>query len=215
MRWFIGALLGGVLGAAIWGAVAYFLRAEFGWIAWAIGALVGWCAWRAADTKPSRARGLVAASVAIASIVGGKFAGATLEVQHRAHIAGGELTDAEARAFLANSFRLDTDAISDEAQAALELNAKKVWAAWSPADRLTYKEQVAVHVRAEAAEGGTSLVTSEFFGGLSFFDLFWGALSYATAFRLAARPGPARKPPPTRREEPDEPVRYQTRKWAA
>lgn len=218
MRWIVGAILGALSGTIVWSAIAYFLRAEFGWIAWVIGAYVGWCAWRFVDGDKSRVRGLVCAAIAIAAIVGGKSMSAVLEVQHRATIAGGELTDAEARAFFARSVHLDNNTISEEAQAEADQTARQVWAAWSAADRLTYKEQIAVHVRADAAAGGFPLVLSTFFDGLDFFDLVWSGLAYASAFTLSARARKAPKKPEKKRkdEEDEEPVqRFQTKKWAA
>ncbi len=41
-RWFVGAFLGGILGAAVWVAVAYFAEYELGIVAWAIGLLAGY-----------------------------------------------------------------------------------------------------------------------------------------------------------------------------
>lgn len=64
----------GLLGAAIWAAIAYFANFEIGWIAWIIGGMVGFGAAYASPDEPSVPRGLIAAVIALASIFAGKLA---------------------------------------------------------------------------------------------------------------------------------------------
>lgn len=73
---FIGALIGGVIGAVAWGAIAYFTGFEIGWIAIGIGVLVGIGAQAGGGSQTTGGGmivGVMAAIVAAASIAGGKY----------------------------------------------------------------------------------------------------------------------------------------------
>lgn len=65
-----GAVGGGIIGALIWGAIAYWAHLEIGWIAWGIGALVG----GGAGVMGGRGgtMGLLCALIAAGSICAGK-----------------------------------------------------------------------------------------------------------------------------------------------
>ena len=71
------ALMGGVaglVGAAVWAALAYFSGHEIGWIAWGIGGLVGLTVLKTADGENSFKTGALAALISVLAILGGKFA---------------------------------------------------------------------------------------------------------------------------------------------
>jgi hypothetical protein len=74
LRALIGALVAGAVGAAIWGAISYYTHYETGWIAWGIGALVGLGAHVGTGGQGGGVAGLVAGVVAVASVLGGKYA---------------------------------------------------------------------------------------------------------------------------------------------
>ncbi|MEZ6235379.1 MAG: hypothetical protein R3B68_14430 [Phycisphaerales bacterium] len=69
-------LVAGAIGAAIWAAVAFFTNFEIGWIAWGIGALVGLGVRAGAGSEDGWTPGILAAVIAVASVVGGKYAAA-------------------------------------------------------------------------------------------------------------------------------------------
>ena len=69
----VGGAIGGVLGAALWAAVAYFFNFEIGWLAWGIGVLVGIGTQKAADSELNFQTGAAAALIAVVSIAGGKY----------------------------------------------------------------------------------------------------------------------------------------------
>lgn len=65
--------IAGLIGAAIWAAIAYYLKVEIGWIAWIIGGMVGFATAMGARDMASAATGAIAAIIAVASIAGGKY----------------------------------------------------------------------------------------------------------------------------------------------
>lgn len=69
-----GAMGGGVVGAALWAAITSCTNYEIGFIACAVGALVGVGMMLGARDVQSSMCGVVAAVIAVASIVGAKFA---------------------------------------------------------------------------------------------------------------------------------------------
>lgn len=73
MRALLGALLGGVIGAAAWAGVAHFTGYEVGYLAWAIGGLVGFLTWIASGNQARVENGIMAAVVAAASVAGAKY----------------------------------------------------------------------------------------------------------------------------------------------
>ena len=75
-KWLVGGLIGGLIGAAIWVAIGYFAKAEVGYVAWGIGLLVGLGVRFAAasdDQDPSPAQGILAAVLALVTILGAKY----------------------------------------------------------------------------------------------------------------------------------------------
>lgn len=70
----VGASVAGAIGAAIWAAIAYFAHLEIGWVAIGVGALVGLGALIGARNDGNLWVGCVAAVIAVASILAGKYA---------------------------------------------------------------------------------------------------------------------------------------------
>ena len=66
----IGAIVGGIAGALVWGAIAKFLNVEVGYVAWAVGLAVGFLSY--AFGGRGIANGVLCAIVALLSIYGGK-----------------------------------------------------------------------------------------------------------------------------------------------
>lgn len=75
-RWILGGLLGGAAGAAIWVIVGLVTHLEVGWIAWGVGFLTGaglrYAAYLGGDEE-SQLQGVLAAALAIVSVVAAKF----------------------------------------------------------------------------------------------------------------------------------------------
>jgi hypothetical protein len=67
-------LVAGAIGAGIWAVIAYFTGFELGWIAWGVGLLVGVGVAIGNKGEGSVPAGVLAAVLAILSVVGGKYA---------------------------------------------------------------------------------------------------------------------------------------------
>lgn len=74
-------LVGGAIGAAVWGGICYATDSEIGWIAWGLGALVGFCVRVASsDHHDGFLPGIIAAGISVGSICAGKYMAAALMV---------------------------------------------------------------------------------------------------------------------------------------
>lgn len=114
-RALLGATLGGLLGAALWTAVAFLFHYEIGWIAWGVGVASGFGAAKFGE-RLDWATGAAAAGIAVLSIALGKYATVHLVVDDAlAQITAGE------------------QGISDEF--AISYVADEVVAAWHQEDR--------------------------------------------------------------------------------
>ena len=82
VRWSVAALVGGLIGAAIWAGITYFTGYEVGWIAWGIGFVVGGAVRVGAGTHVGAGPGVVAVVGAIAALLVGKYAAVHLLVSH-------------------------------------------------------------------------------------------------------------------------------------
>lgn len=71
VRALLGATLGAIAGAVMWGAITYTTGYEVGFVAWGIGLLVGWGAVRIG--APGRTTGFACAALALCSIFAGKM----------------------------------------------------------------------------------------------------------------------------------------------
>jgi hypothetical protein len=74
VKWTIGGVIGGLIGASVWTAITYFTQHEIGWIAWGVGIAVGLGVRMAAGDDDGPGPGVVAALIAIAALLGGKYA---------------------------------------------------------------------------------------------------------------------------------------------
>ena len=71
MKAIVAAIIGGIVGALIWGAIAHFTGYEVGYVAWGIGALVGFLSAKAGgEGMPN---GAICAVITIAALLAGKF----------------------------------------------------------------------------------------------------------------------------------------------
>jgi phosphate/sulfate permease len=69
----IGAAVGGMVGAAIWAAIAYYFHYEIAWIAMGIGALCGFGMAICVRDEGNALSGVIAAVITVAAICGGKY----------------------------------------------------------------------------------------------------------------------------------------------
>ena len=69
----IGGIVAGVAGALVWGGITYATKMEVGWIAWGVGFCVGVAVRYLAGGAEHAGLGVMAAGIAIGSVVLGKF----------------------------------------------------------------------------------------------------------------------------------------------
>lgn len=81
-RWIVGGALGGLVGAAVWAALAYYAEREFAIVAWAIGGLVGMGVRSQARDDVGAGPGVTAVLIAVAAIMLGKFLAISLIVDN-------------------------------------------------------------------------------------------------------------------------------------
>lgn len=87
----VGAIIGGMIGAAAWAIIGYGTGYELGIIAWALGGLVGFGGTTLG--KATRANGVMCAIVALLAMVAGKYATMYLLIQHEQRAAEEQLTE--------------------------------------------------------------------------------------------------------------------------
>lgn len=73
LKWVLGGLIGGLLGAIVWVAIAYLAHVEIGWVAWGMGGLVGLGVRLAAGDEMGPKPGIVAAILAIVTVYAAKY----------------------------------------------------------------------------------------------------------------------------------------------
>ncbi|MFG0331431.1 MAG: hypothetical protein ACF8PN_16200 [Phycisphaerales bacterium] len=80
IKYLLGGLTGGLVGAAIWAAVSHYFHYEIGWIAWLVGALAGIGVRAVAGDDPPRlSAGFAGAFAAVLCIAAGKYAAGVLD----------------------------------------------------------------------------------------------------------------------------------------
>ena len=217
MKSLVAGIVAGLIGAGVWAAIAYFAGYEVGWIAWGVGGLVG-IAVRffsepevvptgdAADDALNELRaeadqlgpGVIAAVVAIAAVLLGKFAAVWLLV---GNLSGAAFEDEELLiSYIADEVVEEYTAAgravswppgSRPEQAAAQADypsdvwsdAVERWNAMSPEDQDAFKEATAAMYQALLTQGAAgSFLLSSF----SMFDLLWFGLAGWTAFKLGA-----------------------------
>lgn len=96
MKAIIFGFIGGIIGAVIWGAIAYFAHSEVGYVAWGIGGLVGLCVRGGAEELDDGFAGLIAAVISVVSILAGKGLAAIFMVNwiiQQGQVPGGAIGD--------------------------------------------------------------------------------------------------------------------------
>jgi hypothetical protein len=80
VRGAIAGIAAGMVGAGLWAGVVYFTDYELGIVAWGIGALVGGAVWLGIEQRGNTTSGGIAAAIAVAAILLGKWGWITLVV---------------------------------------------------------------------------------------------------------------------------------------
>jgi hypothetical protein len=202
LRSAIGALIGGAIGAVIWGAVVWYTGYEIGWIAWGVGILAGVGAKLGTD-EPEVATGILAAVLAVLSIGAAKYGVISIGVDGMlddvdiTHMTD-ELTlsyladdviaqwEAEGRAFewppeATGARESERDYPADAWALALER-----WNSLEAAEQQTYREELFADWRAQAEVSAAEFKTASFKESFAGMDLVFAVLAIITAFKIGA-----------------------------
>jgi hypothetical protein len=194
----IGAgLAAALIGAAAWGALAYFAGIEAGMLAWAIGLLVGGAFFLVGQRRGSVGRGVLAACIAILGIGAGKFGAAFAEadryVQEQkqtvtvedvaiASIADDVQTEAEASGAVFGEDDLNAQGYPPVVWS----KAQAQWAALGEDDRAQRLAEAQQVMSFGEAVATPVLAVGMFVASLfSLWNILWGVLAIGSAYRLA------------------------------
>lgn len=204
-RALLGATIGGLLGAALWAAVAFLFHFEIGWIAWGIGVACGFGAAKLGDDL-DWSTGAAAAGIAVLSIAVGKYAAVHLVVNDAIQeIASGEaVVDEElAISYVADEFVMAYYAegrpvnwpggvepmnptMQSEYPRDVWADAVAAWNELTPQDRADFKAELARDMQANAdliRDGAVQAGFRESFGALDLLFLF---LAVGSAYKLGS-----------------------------
>ncbi len=216
----MGGAVAGLIGAAIWAAIGYFTGLEIGWIAWGIGMLVGIgvrlvgsqevAYFDKTQRRMVRSRagaegplaGMVAAVLAVVSVLAGKYALVHLFMSAPATSLQDYLEDDTMIALIADQIVVEAEsqgrAVSwpagvnpEEAYERADYppeiwtEAESRWNALPEEERANLKRAQAelIGMAVGNMEGAKSAVFLSSFG---VFDLLWFGLAAMTAFKLGA-----------------------------
>lgn len=209
----IGALLGGLLGAAVWVAIGFYTGYEVGLIAWGIGAAAGLGAVLfVGQSEAETSTGVVAAVIAVLTILGAKYAVAYAVVERdiTQFLPGGgtyTVTDEDVIATIADKLIEDHVATGKEVEWPEfdeevgpmypdEYPKQFVEAADKQWKGMSAEEQRAKHAEvqrltdeslAEYIRTVKPIARMEAFkGSFGLFDLLWIGLAIASAFKLGS-----------------------------
>lgn len=204
-RALFGATLGGLVGAALWTAVAFLFHYEIGWIAWGVGVAAGFGAAKFGE-RLDWSTGAAAAGIAVLSIALGKFAAVHLVVNDAiAELASGEQGVSEE---FAVSYVADEVVLAYQ-QEGRELNwpggvepsnpstqaeyPRDVWgdavSAWSeltPEEQADFKSEISSGMQANAATIREYAVQAGFRESFGALDVLFVFLAIGSAYKLGS-----------------------------
>ncbi len=204
----IGAVIGGAIGATIWALISYYTNYEIGWIAWGIGAMVGAGMMVGARDVQSSMCGVIAAVIAVASIVGGKFAAVAIDVhQYVAKMQKDSVvTEDYTKIYVAHQlveeyeagrkplkwpegYSAETATESFHFPPDLWKDLESRWKALSDAQKATYQQATEAQFNAYLVEASQEARTEAFKGSFSFWDALWFFLAVGTAYKVGSGEG--------------------------
>jgi hypothetical protein len=220
LKMVFGGAVAGLIGAAIWAAIGYFTGLEIGWIAWGIGMLVGVgvrvvgsqevAVFDKVQRKMVRSRvgaegpvaGMVAAVLAVVSVLAGKYALVQLFLSEPATSLQDYLEDEAMISSIADQIVVEqesagrtvswpsgvsADEAYEEADYPPEIwtEAESRWSALPAEERERFKKAQA-QLLGDALENLEGAQSTMFLASFGAFDLLWFGLAAVTAFRLGA-----------------------------
>lgn len=203
-KWLIGGLVGGAIGAAIWATVTVTTQREVGWIAWGVGILAGLGVRLAAGEDDGFPPGVLAAVLALASVVAGKYIAVHVLIDKVANEAGVPLvSDLDVTAGIADDVAEEMEAAGKklkwpagstlETATGPEEYPKEVWAeatkrfqAMTPDERERVKKAMTARLDAFINDKKSEFRSKAFAESFSPMDALFFFLAVATAFKLGS-----------------------------
>jgi len=205
VRGIVGAVIGALAGALVWGALTYFLKIEVGYVAWGIGGVVGFLAMVFSGGEGSPALGVAAAAIALLGVAAGKIFAFWLAVgnlgappvnpeQVALSIVADAVVEEHQTAGKPVIFppgkSLETAQEKQDYPPAIWAEAETRWQATPAEDRKTVLDQLAQGRQFSAVQRlEMSILALRNGAGLSPFDLLWVFLAVSTAFKIASGAG--------------------------
>lgn len=213
---FLGAIVGGLIGAGVWGVVTFITHREFGMIAWVIGLLAGLGAALASGRKGLATVGIAAGVAALLSIGIGKFAAVhvvanKIFARSDASVASMTIDDDFAQQLMAQGLVKDQVTAGkspawppgmseDDAGTITDYPPDVVasvlsrWTAMSEPEREEYKVRSLAEFQDHYAQSKKDAKADIFLKSFSAFDLLWAFLAVSSAFKIGAGSSPAPAP---------------------
>ena len=198
----LGGMIGGVLSAGIWVAIAYFTGYEVAFVAWGVGLLVGLGVMSASGGRSSSLAPIAAGLIAIVAVLGGKAGTAMLvadELRHELGLDGAKTKELVIGAMSEEVLEEATAegmAFDDEWPPGVledgDIRAFYPPQVWREAERRWYElsanEQMALRNRMETTVDASMgiLFVQVFFGSFGLFDILWLVLATMSAFKIAS-----------------------------
>lgn len=202
------AATAGLIGAVLWGLIAYYADMELGLLAWGIGVGVGLAMMAGAQEKAGMQSGVLALGIAGASILGGKYFMVEMVFSDFAadwddEIARLKSDDQYAISWVADDVVLEYDeqgkalnyppgANHEEPQSSADYpadvwrEAEKRWLAMSLQEQDDFRASVIEFQKTTYAEFSSEMKTEGFLSTFSFYDVLWFGLGGFSAFKLGA-----------------------------
>jgi hypothetical protein len=201
-RWIAAGSVGGLVGAAVWAGITYATNYEVGYVAWGIGFLVGFCVrFAAGESEEGFAPGVTAAVIALAAVLGGKYAAVHLLVSGSTAEFASEATDQQMVVASADELIREKEAKGEkvifpsgktleDAESKADYPpsiwnaAEKQWNALG-SDEQTRRKTEATQQRAAMMNSLQGAIRREAFAAsFGIFDALWFFLAAGTAYRL-------------------------------
>lgn len=194
------SVIGGIVGASVWAFISYQFGYEIGWIAWGVGFVAGIGMFLGAQSQAGFITGLIAAAVALISVLGGKYAAVSLVIDD---IASGAqeivITNQDAQISMAWDFALERDIAGqelrwpggeepidverlDEFPSVVEQQVNDQWSAMSSDEQRDYKNTMEEDLRSTIGAFREAATEAGFANSFSMFDFLFFTLAVVTAF---------------------------------
>lgn len=206
LKWILGSAVGGLVGAGIWAAVAYFFNVEIGWIAWGVGVLAGLGVRTLAKGEECSQAGVVAALIAVFSIAAGKYAVVEIAMSQIAFADEGPMTAEMNIADIAGEMAQEKTARGEEISwpepafdaagnppspeqmfpPLLWAQAKSRWDAMDAKAQEEHSAQAAERMAQARVLAMGVLRGVGFIASFGLFDILWCLLAISSAYRIAS-----------------------------